>query len=77
MNMLIQKLINLDRITCISISTKGEEVYLVFQDGRHNYAYRVKDVEYANKAIKTIEKEKPKWWRVLGNPIEVTFKRTE
>ena len=75
--MFIQKIINLDRITCISISTKGDEVYLEFQDGRHNYGYRVKDVEYANNAIKTIEKEKPKWWRVLGNPIEVTFKRTE
>lgn len=74
--MLIQKIINLDRITCISISTKGNEVYLVFQDGRHNYGYRVKDVEYANNALKTIEKEKPKWWRVLGNPIEVTFKLT-
>jgi hypothetical protein len=75
--MLTQKVINLDRITCISISTKGNEVYLVFQDGRHNYAYRVKDVESANNAIKTIEKEKPKWWRVSEKPIEVTFKRTE
>ena len=69
-----QKLINLDRITCISIATKEDRVYLVFQDGRHNYAYKVKDIEYAQNALKVIEKEKPKWWRVLGEPIEVTFK---
>lgn len=70
-----QKLINLDRITCITIATKEDKIYLVFQDGRHNYAYRVKDIEYAQNALKTIEKG-CKWWRVLGEPIEITFKKT-
>ena len=68
-----QKLIKLDRITCVSIATKEDRVYLVFQDGRHNYAYKVKDMEYAQNALRTIEKG-AKWWRVLGEPIEVTFK---
>lgn len=72
-----QKLINLDRITCITIATKEDRVYLVFQDGRHNYGYRVKDVEYAQNALKTIERNTPKWWKVLGEPVEVTFKRQD
>lgn len=72
--MKIQKLINLDRITCVSITTKEDRTYLVFQDGRHNYAYKVKDIEYAQNALRTIEQGTPKWWRVLGEPIEVIFK---
>ena len=71
--MMIQKLINLDRISCVSIATKGDRVYLVFQDGRHNFGYKVKDIGYAQNALKNIEKG-AKWWRVLGEPIEVTFK---
>lgn len=71
--MKMQKLINLDRISCVSIATKEDRVYLVFQDGRHNYGYKVKDIEYAQNALKHIEKG-AKWWRVLGEPIEVTFK---
>ena len=54
--MTIQKLINLDRISCVSIATKEEEVYLVFQDGRRNYGYKIKDIEYAQNALKNIEK---------------------
>ena len=72
-----QKLINLDRITCITIATKEDRVYLVFQDGRHNYGYKVKDIEYAQNALKTIERDRPKWWKVLGEPVEVTFKRQD
>lgn len=71
--MMVQKLINLDRISCVCIATKEDRVYLVFQDGRHNYGYKVKDIEYAQNALKYIEKG-AKWWRVLGEPIEVTFK---
>lgn len=40
--MMVQKLINLDRISCVSIATKEDRVYLVFQDGRHNFGYKVK-----------------------------------
>lgn len=69
----VQKLINLDRITCVSIATKEDRVYLVFQDGRHNYAYKAKDIEYAQNALKAIEKG-VRWWRVLGEPVEVVFK---
>ena len=69
-----QKLINLNRITCVTIATKEDAIYLVFQDGRHNYGYKVKDMEYAQNALKTIEKG-VQWWRVLGEPVEVTFKR--
>ena len=72
--MIVQKLINLDRVSCVSIATKEDRVYLVFQDGRHNYGYKVKDIEYAQNALKNIEKG-AKWWRVLGEPIEVTFKK--
>ena len=74
--MMIQKLINLDRISCVSIATKEDGVYLVFQDGRRNYGYKVKDIEYAQNALKNIEKG-AKWWRVLGKPIEVTFKNVK
>ena len=69
-----QRLINLDRITCVSIAAKEDRVYLVFQDGRHNYAYKVKDIEYAQDALRIIERGNPRWWKVLGEPIEVTFK---
>ena len=77
MYMKTQKLINLDRITCINIATKEDRVYLVFQDGRHNYAYRVKDIEYAQGALKHIERDKPKWWKVLGEHVEVLFKKQD
>jgi hypothetical protein len=72
-----EKLINLDRITCITIATKEDRIYLVFQDGRHNYGHRVKDIQHAQKALKTIERDRPKWWKVLGEPVEVTFKRQD
>ena len=74
--MMIQKLINLDRISCVSIATKEDVVYLVFQDGRRNYGYKVKDIEYAQNALKNIEKG-AKWWRVLGKPIEETYKNVK
>ena len=77
MDMKTQKLINLDRITCINIAVKDDRVYLVFQDGRHNYAYRVKDIEYAQNTLKRIERDKPKWWKVLGEPVEVLFKKQD
>ena len=51
-----QRIINLNRITCVTIATKEDAIYLVFQDGRHNYGYKVKDMEYAQNALKTIEK---------------------
>lgn len=72
--MKVQTLINLDRITAVNICTNNDRIYLVFQDGRHNYGYPMKDMEYAQKALKTIEKDNPKWWRVLGEPREIQFK---
>ena len=72
-----QRLINLDRITCINVATVGSNVFLVFQDGRKNYGYRVTSVEHAQGLLKAIEREKPKWWRVLGNPIEMSFKKQD
>ncbi len=72
-----QRLINLDRITCIRVAKMESGAYLVFQDGRRNYAYKVKDVEYAQNALKTIERDNLKWWRILGEPVEVTFKKKE
>lgn len=72
----VQKLINLDRITCVTIATNEDRVYLVFQDGRHNYAYKVKDLDCAQNALKSIERG-TKWWRVLGEPLEVVFKKEQ
>lgn len=69
-----QRLINLNRITCVTIATNEDRVYLVFQDGRHNYAYEVKDLDYAQNALKSIERG-AQWWRVLGEPLEVVFKK--
>ena len=71
------RLINLDRISCISVAIVTSGAYLVFQDGKHNYGYKVKDVEYAQNVLKTIERDKPKWWRILGNPIEMSFKKQD
>lgn len=73
--MMTQKLLNLERMSAINIAVNEGRVYLVFQDGRKNYGYRVKDLEYANKVLKTIERDDPKWWRVLGEPVEVYFKK--
>lgn len=73
----VQRLINLDRISCVLIAENEGRVYLVFQDGRHNYGYKVNSLDYAQNALKTIEKSSPKWWRVLGEPIEMFFKMKE
>ncbi len=72
---MITKLINLNRITVVQTAVKEDRVYLVFQDGRHNYGYKVKDLETAQAAISRIEKGDVRWWRVYGDPVEVTFKR--
>lgn len=71
------RIINLDRITSIGIATKKSRVFLVFQDGRRNIGHEVKDLQSAQAALEWIRENRPKWWKVLGDPVEVTFKKTE
>ena len=71
------RIINLDRITSIGIATKKNKVFLVFQDGRRNIGHEVKDLESAQSALERIRENRPKWWKVLGDPVEVTFKKAE
>lgn len=71
------RIINLDRITSVQVVTKENGIYLVFKDGKHNLGYRVRTFDEAQQALNTIEARNPKWWRVYGKPVEVTFKKED
>lgn len=71
------RIINLDRITSIQIAARRDKFYLVFQDGRRNIAHQVSGLAQAQSALDWIRENNPKWWKVLGDPIEVTFKKSD
>ena len=49
------KLINLNKIVGIQIAKKGEDVYVVFQDGRHNFGVKVESMDDAERLLGEIQ----------------------
>lgn len=70
----MNRLINLNRITSIQIAKKENDVYVVFQDGRHNYGCKVEKLEDAEAMLNEIKDNGEKWFSVPSELIEMSFK---
>ena len=72
------KLINLRRISVIQIAQNEKgSIYVVFQDGRHNYGCKVKNLEEAEKIVNVIKTSDITWFEVPSKIVTVTFKKEE
>lgn len=72
------KLINLRRISVIQIAQNEKgSIYVVFQDGRHNYGCKVKNLEEAEKIVNDIKTSDMIWFEVPSKIFTVTFKKEE
>ena len=70
------KLINLNKIVGIQIAKKGADVFVVFQDGRHNFGVKAESMDDAERLLGEIECGRyTNWLRVPGEIVQVVFKK--